>query len=200
MSVAVFSFPNKAKFSSSAVTCCKNPTLWSAARNLCKMFRQTCSALAYGLEHWWLSVQSFPASKQKMLTVIFSAKPGDPLFYLLFIIPMDISNHDLRSVLPCLSCSTFFKVMNTTHTCTKIPYFPLLFPFFFSKHPPPPPATSVLIGSSQVVRASDCQCTGCNGPGFDPSIRRHSGIWGAADETVLNIIRKYVKNTHGGVY
>ncbi len=30
--------------------------------------------------------------------------------------------------------------------------------------------------SSLVVRASDCQCTSCNGPGFDPSIRRHSGI------------------------
>ncbi len=42
---------------------------------------------------------------------------------------------------------------------------------------------------SLVVRASDCQCTCCNGPGFDPSIRRHSGIWGAADETVLNIVR-----------
>ncbi len=27
-----------------------------------------------------------------------------------------------------------------------------------------------------LVRASDCQCTSCNGPGFDPSIRRHSGI------------------------
>ncbi len=40
--------------------------------------------------------------------------------------------------------------------------------------------------SSLVVRASDCQCTSCNGPGFDPSIRRHSGIWGAADEAVLN--------------
>ncbi len=43
--------------------------------------------------------------------------------------------------------------------------------------------------SSPVVRASDCQCTSCNGPGFDPSIRRHSGIWGAADEAVLNIVR-----------
>jgi hypothetical protein len=30
--------------------------------------------------------------------------------------------------------------------------------------------------SSLVVRASDCQCTSCNGPGFDPSIRSHSGI------------------------
>ncbi len=29
--------------------------------------------------------------------------------------------------------------------------------------------------SSLVVRASDCQCTSCNGPGFDPSIHRHSG-------------------------
>ncbi len=45
--------------------------------------------------------------------------------------------------------------------------------------------------SSLVVRASDCQCTKCccNGPGFDPSIRRHSGIWGAADEAVLNTVR-----------
>ncbi len=38
--------------------------------------------------------------------------------------------------------------------------------------------------SSLVVRASDCQCTSCNGPGFDPS----SGIWGAAYEAVLNIV------------
>ncbi len=47
--------------------------------------------------------------------------------------------------------------------------------------------------SSLVVRASDCQCTSCNGPGFDPSIRRHSGIWGAADEAVLNIVWKLEK-------
>ncbi len=40
-----------------------------------------------------------------------------------------------------------------------------------------------------MVRASDCQCTSCNGPGFIPSIRRHSGIQGAADETVVNIVR-----------
>jgi hypothetical protein len=49
--------------------------------------------------------------------------------------------------------------------------------------------------SSLVVRASDCQCTSCNGPGFDPSIRRHSGIWGAADETVLNIVQKKKKKS-----
>ncbi len=42
--------------------------------------------------------------------------------------------------------------------------------------------------SSLVVWASDCQCTSCNGPGFDPSIRPHSGIWGAADEAMLNIV------------
>ncbi len=42
--------------------------------------------------------------------------------------------------------------------------------------------------SSLVVRASDCQCTSCNGPGFNPSIRRHSGIWVAADEAVPNIV------------
>ncbi len=49
--------------------------------------------------------------------------------------------------------------------------------------------------SSLVVRASDCQCTSCNGPGFDPSIRRHSGIWGAADEAMLNIVRKKEKKS-----
>ncbi len=47
-----------------------------------------------------------------------------------------------------------------------------------------------LMRYSLVVRTSDCQCTSCNGPGFDPSIRRHSGVWGAADEAV-----KYEKNT-----
>jgi hypothetical protein len=44
--------------------------------------------------------------------------------------------------------------------------------------------------SGLVVIASDYQCTKCNGPGFDPSIRRHSGISGAVDEAVLNIVRK----------
>ncbi len=41
-----------------------------------------------------------------------------------------------------------------------------------------------------MIRVSYCQCTSCNGPGFDPSIRRHSGIWGAADEAVLYKVRK----------
>jgi hypothetical protein len=54
--------------------------------------------------------------------------------------------------------------------------------------------------SSIVVRASDCQCTSCNGPGFDPSIRRHSGIWGAADEAVLNIVRKKLKKSPQKIY
>jgi len=31
---------------------------------------------------------------------------------------------------------------------------------------------------SWVVRASDCQCRSRNSPGLDPSILRHSGIWG----------------------
>jgi hypothetical protein len=47
--------------------------------------------------------------------------------------------------------------------------------------------------SSLVVRASGCQCTSCNGLGFDASIRRHSGIWGVADEAVLNTVRKKIK-------
>ncbi len=54
--------------------------------------------------------------------------------------------------------------------------------------------------SSLVVRASDCQCTSCNGPGFDPSIRRLSGIWGAADEAVLNIVKKKRKNPPGEIF
>ncbi len=35
-----------------------------------------------------------------------------------------------------------------------------------------------------MVRASDCQCQIRNTPDFNPSILRHSGIWGASDETV----------------
>ncbi len=54
--------------------------------------------------------------------------------------------------------------------------------------------------SSLVFRASDCQCTSCNGPGFDPSIRRHSGIWGAADKAVLNIVRKKKKKSPQKIY
>ncbi len=33
-----------------------------------------------------------------------------------------------------------------------------------------------------------------NAVGFDPSILRHSGIWGAADDAVLNIVDKKKKN------
>ncbi len=43
---------------------------------------------------------------------------------------------------------------------------------------------------SQVVGASGCQCQSRNSPGFDPSILRHSGIWGAADDAVLNNVHK----------
>jgi hypothetical protein len=32
-----------------------------------------------------------------------------------------------------------------------------------------------------------------NSPGVDPSILRHSGIWGAADEAVLNNVHKKTK-------
>jgi hypothetical protein len=39
---------------------------------------------------------------------------------------------------------------------------------------------------SRVVRASGCQCQSRTGPEVDPSIFRHRGIWGAADEAVLN--------------
>ncbi len=37
-----------------------------------------------------------------------------------------------------------------------------------------------------MVRASHRQCQSRKSPGFDPSILRHSGICGAANETVLN--------------
>jgi len=44
--------------------------------------------------------------------------------------------------------------------------------------------------SSWVVRASDCQSRSRNCPMFEHSIHRHSGIWGAADEAVLNKVLK----------
>ncbi len=43
---------------------------------------------------------------------------------------------------------------------------------------------------SRVVRASDSQYRSRNCPGFDPSMLRHSEIWGAADEIVLNTVHK----------
>jgi len=45
----------------------------------------------------------------------------------------------------------------------------------------------------RVARSSDIQCRSRNCPGFDPSILRHSGIWGAADEAVL--IKVHTKNS-----
>ncbi len=48
--------------------------------------------------------------------------------------------------------------------------------------------------SSRVVWASGCQCQCRNSLGFDPSILRHSGIWEAANEAVLNNVHKKEKN------
>ncbi len=48
--------------------------------------------------------------------------------------------------------------------------------------------------SSRVVRAFNSQCRSRNCPGFDPSILRHSGILGAADEAVLNTVQKKKKS------
>ncbi len=48
--------------------------------------------------------------------------------------------------------------------------------------------------SSWVVGASNSQCRSRNCPGFDPSMLRHSGIWGVADEVVSYIKRKNPKN------
>ncbi len=45
----------------------------------------------------------------------------------------------------------------------------------------------------KMVRAADCQCQSRNSHGFDPCILRHSGIWGAADEAVLNKVHKKEK-------
>jgi hypothetical protein len=48
--------------------------------------------------------------------------------------------------------------------------------------------------SGLVVRASDCQCRSRNSPGFGgPSILRHRGIQGAADEVVLITVEKNKK-------
>ncbi len=49
--------------------------------------------------------------------------------------------------------------------------------------------------SSRVVRASGFQCQSPNSPGFDPRILRLSGIWGAADNAVLNNIYNKLKKS-----
>ncbi len=41
---------------------------------------------------------------------------------------------------------------------------------------------------------SQCRSRTRNCPWFDPSILRHSGIWGAADDAVLNIVHKKEKS------
>ncbi len=54
-------------------------------------------------------------------------------------------------------------------------------------------SSRVWMRSSRV--ASDSQCRSRNCPGFDPSILRLSGIWGAADEAVLNIVHEKKSST-----
>ncbi len=51
---------------------------------------------------------------------------------------------------------------------------------------------------SRVVRASDCQRQSRNSPGLDPSILRHSGIRGAADDAVLKKI--HLKNSKSPLF
>ncbi len=48
--------------------------------------------------------------------------------------------------------------------------------------------------SSRVMRVSGCQCQCRNSPGVDPSILRHSRIWGAADKAMLNNVHKKKKS------
>jgi hypothetical protein len=47
---------------------------------------------------------------------------------------------------------------------------------------------------SRAVWASCCQCQSRNSPGVDPSVLPHCGIWGAADEAVLNNVHKKKKS------
>jgi hypothetical protein len=47
--------------------------------------------------------------------------------------------------------------------------------------------------SNRLVRVSNCQCRSRNSPAFDLSLLRHSGIWGAADEAVLNTVHRKKK-------
>jgi hypothetical protein len=54
--------------------------------------------------------------------------------------------------------------------------------------------------SSREVRASGYQCHSRNRPGFDPSILRLSGIWGAADEAVLDNVQKKKQSNKSPFY
>ncbi len=47
-------------------------------------------------------------------------------------------------------------------------------------------SSQVWLRSIQLFRASSCQYQSSNSPGLDPSILRHSGILGTADEAVLS--------------
>ncbi len=52
-------------------------------------------------------------------------------------------------------------------------------------------SSRVWMSSRRAVRASGYQCQSHhNRPGFDPSVLRHNGIWGAPDEAVLNKVHE----------
>ncbi len=65
-------------------------------------------------------------------------------------------------------------------------------PTFHSNADPNPASNNGWDLAEWLERLSQCWSRNC--PGFDPSILRHSGIWGAADETVLNTVHIRTKN------
>ncbi len=54
--------------------------------------------------------------------------------------------------------------------------------------------------SWRVVRSSDSLCQSRNCPGFDPSILRCNGMWGAADEAALSKLLKEKKTKKNPLY
>ncbi len=62
---------------------------------------------------------------------------------------------------------------------------------------------SVIVYTTEILRWLRCSRVAnsqCNCPGFDPSILRHSGIWGAADEAVLNTSVSIINFSWGRTY
>ncbi len=49
------------------------------------------------------------------------------------------------------------------------------------------------VKAQEAERVSQCRSRNC--PGFDASIFRHNGMWGAADEALLNIVHKKSKKS-----
>ncbi len=124
-----------------------------------------------------------------LLVLFSSSSSSSTLSFTYFSSSFSLSSFFLPRSFFLLSSSSASSFTYSSPSYSSSSFFFLVL-FFPSSFFPLRPYFRPSMRSSQVLRASGCQCQSRNSPEFDPSIIRDNGIWGAAEESVLNKIHK----------